>query len=97
MFAVIFKAITGKQDPQYAETVATMRELAFSKYNCQDFIAVTEGTQEIAISYWLSESDIQNWHKDSQHAVAQKLGRDRWYSSYTVEVVEIKRHYSFAE
>lgn len=95
MFAVIFKAKTGDQDSQYSETVATMRELAFGKYNCQDFIAVTEGEQEIAISYWLSESDIQNWHKDSQHAIAQKLGREKWYSAYTVEVVEIKRSYSF--
>ena len=95
MFAVIFKARTGQQDLHYSETVATMRDLAFSKYNCQDFIAVTEGEQEIAISYWLSESDIQNWRRDSQHVVAQKSGREKWYTSYTVEVVEIKRRYSF--
>ena len=95
MFAVIFKAKTGRVDPQYSQTVETMRELAFSQYNCQDFIAVTEGDQEIAISYWLSESDIQNWHKDSQHAVAQALGREKWYTEYTVEVVEIRRRYRF--
>lgn len=95
MFAVIFKAKTGNQDQRYAETVATMRELAFSKYNCQDFIAVTEGEQEIAVSYWLSEIDIQNWHQDAQHAVAQKWGQEKWYSSYCVEVVEIKRRYGF--
>ena len=96
MFAVIFKAKTGRQDAQYSQTVATMRDLAFSKYNCQDFIAVTEGTQEIAISYWLTERDIQNWHKDAQHRVAQKIGRKKWYASYTVEVLEIKRSYSFS-
>ncbi|MFV7670123.1 antibiotic biosynthesis monooxygenase family protein [Shewanella algae] len=95
MFAVIFKAKAGDQDPQYSQTVSTMRDLAFSKYNCQDFIAVTEGEQEIAISYWLSENDIQNWHKDAQHAVAQKLGKEKWYTSYTIEVVEVKRKYSF--
>ncbi len=94
MFAVIFKAKTGKLDPQYSETVAAMRELAFNEYNCQDFLAVTEGDQEIAISYWLSESDIKNWHNDSRHAVAQKLGKEKWYASYSVEVVEIKRRYS---
>ena len=94
MFAVIFKAKVGIQDSQYSETVGVMRDLAFSKYNCQDFVAVTEGEQEIAISYWLSETDIKNWHQDAQHAVAQQLGREKWYSSYTVEVVEIKRRYS---
>ena len=95
MFAVIFRAKTGNQDSQYAEMVAVMRELAFEKYGCLDFIAVTEGEQEIAISYWETEADIQRWHQDCQHAVAQQLGRDKWYQSYTVQVVEIKRQYSF--
>lgn len=51
MFAVIFKATTGEQDSQYTEMVKVMRDLAFEKYGCLDFIAVTEGDQEIAISY----------------------------------------------
>ncbi|MDC0610311.1 antibiotic biosynthesis monooxygenase [Vibrio sp.] len=97
MFAVIFKAKTGQQDSHYSETVKIMRDLAFGTYGCQDFIAVTEGDQEIAISYWLSEDDIQKWYQDTQHTVAQQLGRKKWYRSYTVEVVEIKRQYSFGE
>lgn len=97
MFAVIFRAKTGSQDQSYIEMVGVMRQLAFDKYHCQDFIAVTEGEQEIAISYWNSEEDIRNWHNDSKHAVAQKLGKDKWYQSYTVQVVEIKRQYSFGE
>ncbi|MDB1125927.1 antibiotic biosynthesis monooxygenase family protein [Vibrio algarum] len=95
MFAVIFKAKVGKQDKDYLDMVAVMRELAFSKYGCLDFFAVSEGDQEIAISYWESENDIQRWHSDTQHTVAQKLGREKWYQSYTVEVVEIQRRYSF--
>ncbi|KKC98791.1 MULTISPECIES: antibiotic biosynthesis monooxygenase family protein [Photobacterium] len=95
MFAVIFRAKTGQQDGQYAEMVKVMRDLAFEKYGCLDFIAVTEGDQEIAISYWNAEADIQNWHRDSQHALAQQFGREKWYASYTVQVVEVKRQYSF--
>ena len=95
MFAVIFKAKTGQQDSRYADMVNVMRDLAFERYNCVDFVAVTEGEQEIAISYWHFEDDIQRWHQDSQHSVAQQLGRDKWYQSYTVEIVEIKRKYSF--
>ncbi|MDO6617860.1 MULTISPECIES: antibiotic biosynthesis monooxygenase [unclassified Shewanella] len=95
MFAVIFKATVGQQDKHYSDTVAVMRDLAFNHYNCIDFIAVSEGDKEIAISYWHSEADIQAWHQDSKHAVAQKLGQDKWYRAYSVEVVEIKRQYSF--
>ena len=72
-----------------------MRELAFCKYGCIDFIAVTEGTQEIAISYWKSEDAIKAWHADCQHSAAQLLGRDKWYKSYSVKVTEIKRQYSY--
>ena len=95
MFAVIFKAKTDKLDDNYDKMVARMRELAFDKYGCLDFVAVAEGQQEIAISYWKDEASIVKWKSDSEHAVAQALGRDKWYESYTVEVVEIKRRYSF--
>lgn len=93
MFAVIFRAITGSQDEEYSKTVAQMRELAFSKYGCLDFIAVTEGNQEIAISYWEDEASINQWRDNSEHKLAQKFGRKKWYESYSVEVVEIKRSY----
>lgn len=95
MYAVIFKAKVGEQDAQYSEMVKLMRELAFKHYNCLDFIAVTEGEQEIALSYWSNEEDIRRWHADAQHAMAQTLGREKWYASYVVEVVKIERRYSF--
>lgn len=97
MFAVIFKAKTKNQDSHYTETVAKMRELAFGQYNCIDFVAVTEEEYEIAISYWNSEQDIINWKRDIEHSLAQKLGQQKWYQSYKVEVVEIKRSYSFGQ
>lgn len=97
MFAVIFKAKPGIQDEEYGKTVARMRELAFEKYGCLDFIAVTEGEQEIAISYWETEEAIRQWKSDSEHSLAQDAGRKKWYESYTVQVVEIKREYKFNE
>ncbi|MFV7783647.1 antibiotic biosynthesis monooxygenase family protein [Shewanella marisflavi] len=93
MFAVIFKAKVAHFDARYSKMAAQMRQLAMEKYHCQDFIAVTEGEQEIAISYWRSEADILAWKQDSEHRVAQQLGRQAWYKSYQVEIVEIKRQY----
>lgn len=93
MFAVIFKATVGQQGQTYSDAVSRMRELAFEKYGCLDFVALTEGAQEIAISYWPDETSILAWKKDSEHTLAQQQGRQSWYQSYTVEVVEIKRHY----
>lgn len=95
MYAVIFKAETGSQDAAYGEMVKRMRELAFDKYGCLDFVAVTEGELEIAISYWESEEAILAWKSDPEHAQAQKMGREKWYKSYSVQVVEVKREYAF--
>jgi len=97
MFAVIFKAKPGIQDDEYGKTVARMRDLAFTQYGCLDFVAVTEGEQEIAISYWESEEAIRAWKNDGEHALAQGNGQKKWYQSYTVQVVEIKREYKFNE
>ena len=95
MFAVIFRAKSGIQGAQYGETVERMRELAFEEYGCIDFVAVTEGEQEIAISYWESEEAIKLWKSNAEHTIAQELGKSKWYESYTVQVAEIKREYKY--
>ncbi len=93
MYAVIFKAKTNELNDAYFETASRMRELAINNYGCSEFISVTEGDQEISISYWNSVNDISNWKQNSEHLVAQELGKKAWYESYHVQVVEILREY----
>jgi len=93
MYAVIFRATTKEQDQTYSQYVQNMRQLAFDKYNCIEFFALTEGDQEVAISYWHNLEDIKKWKENAEHASAQALGRTKWYKSYKVEIVEIKRSY----
>ncbi len=94
MYAVIFKAEINKFNSHYSEMASKMRELAINKYGCKEFTSVTDGIQEIAISYWQDQEQIKQWKQDSQHLVAQELGQSIWYKSYTVQVVEIIREYS---
>ena len=91
MIAVIFKATFAEIDDEYFSTAARLKELAFSKYGCQDFVSVTEGNEEIAISYWQSMQQIRDWKNDPEHRRAQKMGRDKWYKSYKVEICEVVR------
>jgi len=93
MFAVIFRAEFNEPDESYYETSLRLRELAFSKYGCVEFAAVTEGNQEIVISYWNSEEQIIAWKQDPEHQLAQKNGRTKWYKSYKIQVVKIEREY----
>ena len=60
-YAVIFRATINKLDKDYDDMVQQLRKLAFEQYNCQEFIAYSEGNEEIAVSYWQSLGDIANW------------------------------------
>lgn len=95
MFVVIFRAKVRQTDNEYAQVAARMRELALQQFGCLEFTAVTEGQDEIALSYWPSEAHIRAWKAHSEHVLAQQLGRERWYESYTVQVAEVTREYRF--
>lgn len=95
MYAVIFRATVRAFDSDYEGMGPQLRELALSDYGCVDFQALIEGDQEIAISWWRSENDIKRWKASAEHQLAQQLGRERWYASYTVQVVKLKREYAF--
>lgn len=95
-FIVIFRAKVRQIDNEYTQVAARMRELALGQFGCLEFTAVTEGQDEIALSYWPSEAHIRAWKAHSEHVLAQQLGRNNWYESYTVQVAEITREYSFS-
>jgi heme-degrading monooxygenase HmoA len=91
MFVVIFRATTKEVDEEYQHTAERLRDLALTGYGCLDFISVTKGKEEIAISYWESEQQIRDWKNDPQHKLAQARGRDKWYGSYSVDICEVTR------
>ena len=90
MYAVIFKATFNDaayaNDEEYVATARALRALAFSEYGCIDFVACTEGKQELAVSYWPSLEHIKAWHQDPAHQRAQALGKAKWYETYSVTV-----------
>lgn len=96
MYVVIFRARIRSLDADYAETAARMRELALNEFGCLDFHAVTEGLDEVALSYWPDEASIRAWKAHPEHVRAQRLGRERWYASYSVQVARIEREYVHA-
>ena len=93
MYAVIFRAEINRLDRRYSQMASRMRDLAVSKYGCKEFVSVTEGVKEIAVSYWDDQEQIKQWKADSEHLAAQELGKSVWYKSYQVQIVEIIREY----
>lgn len=94
MYVVIFRAQARALDAEYSALAARMRALAMNEFGCLDFCSVTEGDQEVALSYWPDEASIRAWKQHAEHLEAQQLGRERWYAHYTVEVAEIRRRYT---
>lgn len=91
MYAVIFRARVAELDDEYLQMAQRLKSLAFEKYGCIDFVSVTEGNEEIAVSYWESEADIRNWKNDPEHRHAQSLGRDKWYRSFSIDICQVTR------
>ncbi|AXQ31583.1 antibiotic biosynthesis monooxygenase [Solimonas sp. K1W22B-7] len=90
---VIFRARARRLDAEYAQVAERLRDLALSQFGCLEFVSATEGDQEIALSYWRDEADIRRWRAQADHLLAQQLGRERWYESYTVQVATLAREY----
>lgn len=93
MFVVIFRAVVRSFDDQYVEKAARLRQLALTEFGCLDFQAATEGSNEIALSYWPDERSIDAWRRHPEHVEAQRLGKAIWYSQHSVEIAEIRRSY----
>jgi len=91
LLAVIFKATVAEFDEEYRQTAQRLKTLAFEKYGCREFVSVTEGDEEIAISYWDSEQQIRDWKNDPEHRSAQARGRQKWYRSWSIDVCEVRR------
>ena len=93
MYAVIFRAKIAGLDEKYDRVAKRMKEMALREYECIEFISVTQGGEEIAISYWENEDQIRKWKSNTEHTLAQELGRSKWYESYRVQVVKVIREY----
>lgn len=93
MYVVIFRAKIKEFDAEYSATAERMRELAFNEFGCMDFVSMSEGDNELTLSYWPDEDNIQRWRAHPEHRQAQLMGSQKWYASYSVEVAKVERAY----
>ncbi|MFV2052863.1 antibiotic biosynthesis monooxygenase family protein [Aliiroseovarius sp. YM-037] len=97
-YAVIFTAQRTAGDSGYGAMADKMMELAEEQ---PGYIGV-ETTRDadglgITVSYWADEEALIAWKKVSEHLLAQKLGKFRWYSHYTLRVAKVERGYEGPE
>jgi heme-degrading monooxygenase HmoA len=93
-YAVIFTSVRTTGDNGYNLMATKMVELAKTQ---EGFLGVDSAREDVGItvSYWQSLETIKKWKEQIDHTLARKLGREKWYSSYTVRICEVIREYSF--
>ncbi len=88
-YAVIFTSLRTDVENGYDETSQKMEELAKKQ---PGFLGMDSARNEvgITISYWNSLDAIKNWKQNLDHQVAQKIGKEKWYSSYHVRICKVE-------
>lgn len=92
-YAVIFTNIKNDIDEGYAEMADKMVELGSQQPGFLGIESVRDGLG-ITVSYWKDLESIKNWKKNTEHLVAQKLGRKKWYSAFKTRIAKVERDYS---
>jgi len=92
-YAVIFTSIRTDEDQKgYNEMAGRMIELATKQ---EGFLGFESSRNEIGItvSYWKDLESIKRWKDNSEHIVAQELGKSAWYKCYKTRIAKVERDY----
>ena len=95
-YAVIFTSLRTEGDQGYGEMAETMETLAKQQSGFIDIESARDGVG-ITVSYWESLQAIADWKLQVDHKVAQKKGRQDWYSWYKVRICLVEREYEFTK
>ncbi len=93
-YAVIFTSIKSKDNRDYAITSKRMIELAKQAKGFLGAESAREGIG-ITVSYWDSLKSINEWKMNTEHRLAQKRGKEEWYSVYKIRICKVERDYGF--
>ena len=91
-YAVIFTSHRTEVDDGYDQMADRMVELA-SKQPGFLGIESARGDVGITVSYWSDLESIKQWKANAEHQEAQRLGHEKWYSSFKARISKVERDY----
>jgi len=93
-YAVIFTSVRTDVDINYASIAEQMVKLAKQQ---EGFLGVESARNEIGItvSYWKDLDSIKKWKQQTDHVMAQQMGRTHFYASYKTRICLVERDYIF--
>ncbi|XOV80202.1 MAG: antibiotic biosynthesis monooxygenase family protein [Aestuariibacter sp.] len=92
-YAVIFSSLKSEEQQGYSEMAEKMWHLASQQ---PGFLGAESASDDIGVtvSYWQSLEAIANWKQNSEHQLAQKMGRQQWYQTFRLRIAKVEREYA---
>ncbi len=93
-YAVIFTSHRTDGDNGYGEMAGKMLESASKQ---PGFLGVESARESVGItvSYWKDLDSIKLWKQNAEHLVAQKEGKNIWYTEFKTRICKVERDYDF--
>lgn len=93
-YAVIFTNRQTSDLQGYEEMAKKIESLAKKQ---EGYLGMDHAREEVGItvSYWKSLEAITRWKAQIEHQRAQKLGREKWYASYSIRICRVEKEYHF--
>jgi len=89
---VIFTSLRTDGDHGYGAMAERMVELAAQQPGFLGAESARDGLG-ITVSYWADLASIAAWKQNAEHLVAQRLGRERWYTDFRTRIARVERDY----
>ncbi len=93
-YAVIFTSHRTDGDNGYGEMADKMVELASQQ---PGFLGMESARESVGItvSYWTDLESIELWKQNTEHCVAQKEGKNIWYTEFKTRICKVERENEF--
>ena len=97
MVIVLFRShLNANAGDDYARMAEEMVATAKSMPGFVDFKSYeAEDGERLAVVRWADQETMAAWRAHSRHREAQRLGREKWYDWYQIDVAETVRGGSF--
>ena len=97
MIIVLFRSkLTAAAGDDYAQMAQAMKAHALNFEGFIDIKAYTaDDGERMTIVRWKDLETLKPWSEDMKHQAAKRLGREKWYQYYRIEIATLVDERSF--
>lgn len=97
MIVILFRSkLTNAAGEDYAAMNADLAQYVRSMPGFVDVKSFkAEDGERLTLVWWRDRESLEHWRHDLRHIEAKKLGRQKWYQYYKIEIAEVYRQADF--